>query len=518
MFGGFLESYGGFILDGALMTVFLSVVSMVLALILGGVVTAARMSDNLLISGLTKLYIEVIRGLPMLVILSLFFYGLPMLGLNIPKSTLFGVDLDRLIAALTGLTVGESVFVAEIYRSGIQAVDSGQFEGARSIGFNKFQAYRYVIIPQAFKNILPTLGNEFANNIKSSSQASVIGVADLMFTASTIQGISYKPFQAVIAVGIVYLVFTFSTTRIVAHYERKMNRSSEDALSLAEKWAELVQTIKASWKSLLVTAAFMAMMIGAFALNHRETNTAVGSIEKIQNSGQLVVATNIGYAPYEFYDLSSGHKKAVGVDLAFAKQLADKLQVKLVVKNMNFDSILGTITSVNADIAIAGMTKTKEREKSVDFTQNYVKQFNKVVVRKDSAAQYTAIADLAQSSIAVQKSTTQEDVVKEDIKPKQIVALSSLPDAFLNLVQGKVDAVVADDTVADQYIASNSELTYADIDLPGTTETAMALTKGNQSLKVYVDKLIEQDKKDGSFDKWMKTYSALAQKNTGENE
>lgn len=109
-------------------------------------------------------------------------------------------------------------------------------------------------------------------------------------------------------------------------------------------------------------------------------------------------------------------------------------------------------------------------------------------------------------------------MVKEDIKPKQIVALSSLPDAFLNLAQGKVDAVVADDTVADQYIASNSELTYADIDLPGTTETAMALTKGNQSLKSYVDKLIEQDKKDGSFDKWMKTYSALAQKNTGENE
>ena len=123
------------------------------------------------------------------------------------------------------------------------------------------------------------------------------------------------------------------------------------------------------------------MIIGAFAFNHRETNTAAGSIEKIRNSGQFVVATNIGYAPYEFYDLSSGHKKAVGVDLAFAKQLANKLQVKLVVKNMNFDSILGTITSGNADIAIAGMTKTKEREKSVNFTQNYVKQINKVVVK-----------------------------------------------------------------------------------------------------------------------------------------
>jgi His/Glu/Gln/Arg/opine family amino acid ABC transporter permease subunit len=118
MFGGFLESYGGFILDGALMTVFLSVVSMVLALILGGVVTAARMSDNLLISGLTKLYIEVIRGLPMLVILSLFFYGLPMLGLNIPKSTLFGVDLDRLIAYSQSMVFVPVALTAIPFKSG----------------------------------------------------------------------------------------------------------------------------------------------------------------------------------------------------------------------------------------------------------------------------------------------------------------------------------------------------------------------------------------------------------------
>lgn len=512
----FLQNYGSFILDGALMTVFLSVVSMILALVLGGVVTAARMSDNLLISGLTKLYIEVVRGLPMLVILSLFFYGLPELGFNVPDGSLFGVDLDRLISALIGLTVGESVFVAEIYRSGIQAVDSGQFEGARSIGFNKFQTYRYVIIPQAFKNILPTLGNEFANNIKSSSQASVIGVADLMFTASTIQGISYKPFQAVIAVGIVYLLFTFSTTRIVAHYEKKMSRSTEEPLTIVEKIRQMMQTIKASWKKLTLTTAIIAAIVGIFALNHGGASKTVSSVEKIKESGQLVVATNIGYAPYEFYDLTSGHKKAVGVDIAFAQQLADKLQVKLVVKNMNFDSILGTITSGNTDIAIAGMTKTKEREKSVDFTENYVKQTNKVVVRKEVASQYTSIKSLASTTIAVQKSTTQADVVEDDIKPQQIVALSSLPDVFLNLLQGKVDAVVADDTVADQYIASNDNLTYADIELPGTTETAMALTKGNSSLKEYVDQLIEQDKKDGTFDKWMAEYSELAQKNTTE--
>lgn len=295
-----------------------------------------------------------------------------------------------------------------------------------------------------------------------------------------------------------------------------MSRSTEEPLTISEKIRQMMQTIKASWKKLTLTTAIIAAIVGIFALNHGGASKTVSSVEKIKESGQLVVATNIGYAPYEFYDLTSGHKKAVGVDIAFAQQLADKLQVKLVVKNMNFDSILGTITSGNADIAIAGMTKTKEREKSVDFTENYVKQTNKVVVRKEVASQYTSIESLASTTIAVQKSTTQADVVEDDIKPQQIVALSSLPDVFLNLLQGKVDAVVADDTVADQYIASNDNLTYADIELPGTTETAMALTKGNSSLKEYVDQLIEQDKKDGTFDKWMAEYSELAQKNTTE--
>lgn len=114
----------------------------------------------------------------------------------------------------------------------------------------------------------------------------------------------------------------------------------------------MMQTIKASWKKLTLTTAIIAAIVGIFALNHGGASKAVSSVEKFKESGQLVVATNIGYAPYEFYDLTSGHKKAVGVDIAFAQQLADKLQVKLVVKNMNFDSILGTITSGNVDIAI----------------------------------------------------------------------------------------------------------------------------------------------------------------------
>ncbi|MBS7577134.1 MULTISPECIES: amino acid ABC transporter permease [unclassified Enterococcus] len=222
----FLDRYGSFLWNGAVMTIILSVVSMIFALILGGVLTALRMSQNKIIHYVTVTFIEIIRGLPMLVILFLCFYGIPMLGIQFPDYQIMGVDMSRFAAVLVGLTVGESVFVSEIFRSGIQSIDPGQLEGARSIGFSKWQSYRYVVLPQAIRNILPAIANEFANNIKSSSQASVIGVADLLFAAQTIQGISYKPFQAVVAAGAIYLLFTFSITRVVSVLERKMSRKS----------------------------------------------------------------------------------------------------------------------------------------------------------------------------------------------------------------------------------------------------------------------------------------------------
>lgn len=107
-------------------------------------------------------------------------------------------------------------------------------------------------------------------------------------------------------------------------------------------------------------------------------------------------------------------------------------------------------------------------------------------------------------------------MVEDDTRPQQIVALSSSPDTFLNLFQGKVDVVVVDDTVTDQYIANSDNLAYVDIESSGITETAMTLTKGDSFLKEYVNQLIEQDRKDGTFDRWMAEHSESAQKNTTE--
>ncbi|ATC60992.1 ABC transporter permease subunit [Lactococcus raffinolactis] len=213
----FIKNYGDFLWQGTLITVILSVVAMILATIIASVIVAGKLSKNKLISGGTTVIIELIRGLPTLCILFLCFYGLP----ELVSGQFMGIDNGRLVSGLIGLTIAESVFVAEIIRAGIQSVDSGQMEGARSIGFSKLASYRYIVLPQAIRNILPTMGNEFANIIKSSSQVSVIGIADLMFTSQKIQGISYKPFQAVIAVSIIYLIFSVSITQVVAFAERR---------------------------------------------------------------------------------------------------------------------------------------------------------------------------------------------------------------------------------------------------------------------------------------------------------
>lgn len=187
----FLKNYGDYLWQGTLITVVLSVLTMIFATLIASVIVAGKLSKNKLISGVTMTIIEVIRGLPTLCILFLCFYGLP----EMVEGQFMGIDNGRLVSGLIGLTIAESVFVSEIIRAGIQSVDTGQMEGARSIGFSKLASYRYIVLPQAIRNILPTMGNEFANIIKSSSQVSVIGIADLMFTSQKIQGILISLFK-----------------------------------------------------------------------------------------------------------------------------------------------------------------------------------------------------------------------------------------------------------------------------------------------------------------------------------
>ena len=149
------------------------------------------------------------------------FYGLPMIGVTFPDIS-FIPNFSRFMAGVVGMSLNSSAYVSEIIRSGIQAVDPGQMEAARSIGFTYGESMRKVILPQAVKNILPALGNEFVTVIKESSIVSVIGIADLMFRTNDVIAVTYRSLQALLIAALLYFVMTFITGRLVSLAERKM--------------------------------------------------------------------------------------------------------------------------------------------------------------------------------------------------------------------------------------------------------------------------------------------------------
>ena len=158
--------------------------------------------------------------------LALVFFGLPFLGIHFPSFQILGVDFERLSAGVLALIINSGAYECEIVRSGIQSIPKGQLEGAMSLGFSKWESMIRIIIPQAIRNILPVIGNEFVTLIKESSQVSVIGMADLMYTATTIQGISFQPFPPLVIVALYYFIMTFFVSMCLKVFERRLKVKS----------------------------------------------------------------------------------------------------------------------------------------------------------------------------------------------------------------------------------------------------------------------------------------------------
>ena len=206
---------------GLTMTIPLTLVSFTLAMVLAVAVALVQYARVPVLSQLARFYIWVIRGTPLLVQLFIIFYGLPMIGVTFP-SVSFIPDFDRFAAGIVAMSLNSCAYVAEIIRSGIQAVDKGQMEAARSLGFHHGEAMKLVILPQAVKNILPALGNEFVTIIKESSIVSVIGIADLMYRAKGVIAKTYNSLECLAIAAIMYFILTFIGGRLIALMERKM--------------------------------------------------------------------------------------------------------------------------------------------------------------------------------------------------------------------------------------------------------------------------------------------------------
>ncbi|MGF7059082.1 amino acid ABC transporter permease [Brassicibacter mesophilus] len=213
----FLSRYYMFFLIGARNTVMIAFFSVFFGVALGVILALMKISKNrniisIILKAIATAYIEFMRGTPLLVQLYIIYFGLPF-------------NLPDVPAGIIALSLNSAAYVAEIIRAGIIAVDHGQMEAARSLGMSHSMAMRYIVIPQAFKNILPVLGNEFITVIKESSIVSVIGVPELMYNADTVRGNTFKPFEPLIVAAVLYFILTFTLSKVVGYAEGRMKAS-----------------------------------------------------------------------------------------------------------------------------------------------------------------------------------------------------------------------------------------------------------------------------------------------------
>lgn len=212
----FLEKYSGYFVRGAEITIVLAFFAVLFGTLLGLGITLLRRSKFKPISFIATAYVEFVRGTPLLVQIYIIYIGLPQL---------IGIDFPDMTTGIIALALNSSAYVSEIIRAGIDAVDKGQMEAARSLGMSQGLAMFQVVIPQAFKNILPALGNEFISVIKESSMVSVIGVAELMYNAGTVRGNTALGLEPVIVAAVIYFVITFTLTRVLGVIERRLKAS-----------------------------------------------------------------------------------------------------------------------------------------------------------------------------------------------------------------------------------------------------------------------------------------------------
>lgn len=212
----FLSKYYQYYLTGTLITIVLAFCAVLFGTILGLILSLLRRSSFKVVSLIAKVYVEFVRGTPILVQIYIIYIGLP---------KLLGTDMPDMMVGAIALALNSGAYVSEIIRAGIDAVDRGQMEAARSLGMNQRLAMFEVVIPQAFKNILPALGNEFISVIKESSMVSVIGVAELMYKAGIVRGNTALGLEPIIVAAVIYFALTFILTRGLGYVERRLKAS-----------------------------------------------------------------------------------------------------------------------------------------------------------------------------------------------------------------------------------------------------------------------------------------------------
>lgn len=204
---------------GALYTIWITAIAVSLGVIIGMFVGMIRLSSNIILRGLSRIYVDCIRGTPLLVQILLIYIGIPNLLYALTGNQM---PINVYVAGIAACGLNSGAYVAEIVRSGIQSIDRGQTEAARSLGMTQVQTMRHIILPQAIKRVIPPLGNEFIAMLKDTSLLSVIGVEELTRKGQLFIAVTFAPFPVYLGILLMYLVMTLSISQLVAFAERRL--------------------------------------------------------------------------------------------------------------------------------------------------------------------------------------------------------------------------------------------------------------------------------------------------------
>ena len=214
MFMDYIIGVTPYLIKGIQLTFIITVIGVFIGFIIGTFAGMGRLAKNKFVFWISTIYVEVIRGTPILVQILFLYFGV---------SDLLNLDLDKISASIIAIAINAGAYVAEIVRGGIQAIDKGQTEAGRSVGLTSAQTMRYIVWPQAFKQIIPPLGNQFIISLKDTSLFSAIAVHELLYMGKQYAASTFTYFEPYLMVGIFYLIITIPSSIILRKVERRLD-------------------------------------------------------------------------------------------------------------------------------------------------------------------------------------------------------------------------------------------------------------------------------------------------------
>lgn len=265
----------------------------------------------------------------------------------------------------------------------------------------------------------------------------------------------------------------------------------------------------------LLAAILVGVMTAGMACSTFAAEVPADSakIKEIQSKGQLVLGTASGYPPFEFVSVEN-NGSVIGIDVELAKAIADGLGVDLTVQDMPFGELIMNLSTGNCDVVIAGLPETEERAEVVDFSNVYVNDEQTIIVRAEDADKYKSLEDFKDKKVDVEMGASSETVAKDEMKDAKINSLSLIADCFMELSQGKCDAVVTGMVVGKQYVVNNdayvelTDIKFENKDKP----TQVCIQKGDEAFLQFINDVIKENQDNGNFDKWIDEYSEQASK------